>query len=206
MCGFLTHVRLDDPLPCGTRARYVASVYWFRRPPYLRWAAAALLIITAAWMDIRPDPTVRQPYAAVDLAAGATLDDTMIEWRSIPTGLLPRLDDPRGIINRPVAAREPLLPTALSTDRVPTPEGWWTMEVELPVGSVPGQSVQLIVLGDGADDEPRSVPGVVIVPAPAEQDPLAIEPEPGLVAVPGELATGTAAAVADGRVSAILGS
>jgi hypothetical protein len=147
-----------------------------------------------------------QPFATIDLTAGATLDDTMIEWRSIPAGLLPRMDDPQGIILRPVAVGEPLVPSILSTHRIPVPEGWWTMEAQLPAGTVPGQNVQLILLPDGADETPRSVPGLVIVPAPSNQDPLAIEPQPGLVAVPGDLATITAAAIADGRVSAILGA
>jgi hypothetical protein len=105
-----------------------------------------------------------------------------------------------------VVAGEPLVPSVLSTQRIPVPEDWWAMEVQLPAGTVPGQNVRLILLPDGADEVPRSVPGLVIVPAPADQDPLAIEPQPGLVAVPGDLATITAAAIADGRVSAILGA
>lgn len=181
-------------------------MYWFRRPPYLRWTAAALLIITAAWLDLRPEPVVLQPFAAVDLVAGTTLDETMVEWRSIPIGFLPRVHDPQGIVLHSVVAGEPLVPSVLSTQRIPVPEGWWTMEVQLPAGAVPGQNVRLILLPDGAEEIPRSVPGLVIIPAPSDQDPLAIEPQPGLVAVPGDLATITAAAIAEGRVSAILGA
>jgi hypothetical protein len=181
-------------------------VYWFRRPPYLRWAAAALLIIAAAWMDIRPQPTSRQPFAAVDLYPGIALDNTMIEWRSVPIGLLPPLDDPQGIVLHSVTAGEPLVPSILSATRIPTPEGWWTMEIHLPVGAVPGQAVQLILLPTGLEEDPRSVPGLVIVPPPQDQDPLAIEPEPGLVAVPSEWATLAAAAVAQSSVTVILGA
>ncbi len=181
-------------------------MYWFRRPPYLRWAAAALLVIAAAWLDLRPDTTVLRPFATVDLAAGTALDDTMMEWRSVPAGLLPPVDDPRGLVLRPVSAGEPLLPSTLSSERVPTPEGWWTMEVHLPQGALPGQSVWLILLPLSPGEDPLRVEGLVIVPPPVDQDPLAIEPEPGLVAVSGDLATVTAAAIADGRVSAILGT
>lgn len=180
-------------------------MYWFRRPPYLRWAAAALLIVTAVWMDLRPQPTSLQPYAIVDLDPGTGLDDSMIEWRSVPSGLLPPLNDPQGVVLRRVAAGEPLVPSALSTRQIPAPDGWWTMEVQLPAGAVPGQEVQLILLPTGSDTSPQSVPGLVIAPAPADPDPLAIEPEPGLVAVPGDLAAITAAAVAEGSVSTILG-
>jgi hypothetical protein len=181
-------------------------VYWFRRPPYLRWAAAALLIVTAAWMDLRPQPTFLQPFATVDLDPGTALDNTMIEWRSVPVGLLPPLNDPQGVVLRQVAAGEPLVPSVLSTRRIPAPDGWWTMEVQLPSGAAPGQEVQLILLPTGSNDLPRSVPGLVIAPAPTDPDPLAIEPEPGLVAVPADLAAITAAAIADRSVSAILGA
>lgn len=181
-------------------------MYWFRRPPYLRWAAAALLVVVATWLDVRPEPMVSHPFAAVDLAAGATLDNAMVEWRSIPAGFLPVLEKPKGIILRSVPAGEPLVPSVLSTQRVAVPAGWWSMEVHLPAGAFPGQRVQIIVLGPTPDDPPLSVLGLVIVPPPSDQDPLAIEPQPGLVAVPGELAAITAAAIADGSVSAILGS
>ena len=145
-----------------------------------------------------------QPFAAADLDPGAVVEDTMIEWRSVPIGLLPPLDDPQGVILRPVAAGDPLVPSVLSTQRIPAPEGWWTMEVQLPTGAVPGQEVQLILLPTGPDDRPRSVPGLVIAPAP-EGDPLAIEDPPGLVAVPAESATVAATAVAEARVAVILG-
>ena len=181
-------------------------MYWFRRPPYLRWAGALLLVATAAWLDLRPAPTVLQPFAASDLVAGTTVDESLVEWRRIPRGILPGLDEPRGTLLRTVSAGEPLLPSALSTRRIPTPAGWWTMEVQLPTGAVPGQEVQLILLPSGPDDEPRSVPGLVIAPAPTDPDPLAIEPEPGLVAVPENLAMMAAAAIAEGRVSTILGA
>ena len=194
----------DDPLPSAATARYVASVYWFRRPPYLRWTAAALLVITATWLDLRPEPTVRQPFAAVDLAAGVSLDDTMVEWRSVPTGFLPPLENPQGIVLRAVAAGEPLSQSMLSTERITVPEGWWSMEVQLPTGAVPGQNVQLIVLGTAPDMNPWSIPGIIIAPAP-EGDPLAFEELPGLVAVPAESATVAAAAVAEARVAVILG-
>jgi hypothetical protein len=157
-------------------------------------------------MDIRPQPTSRQPFAAVDLFPGVALNNTMIEWRSVPVGLLPPLDDPQGVVLRPVTAGEPLVPSILSTRRIPAPEGWWTMEIRLPVGAVPGQAVQLILLPTGLEEEPRSVPGLVIVPPPTDQDPLAIEPAPGLVAVPAEWAALAAAAVVESSVAVILGA
>lgn len=197
---------LHNPLLSILPAGYGARVYWLRRPPYLRWVAAALLVGTAAWLDLRPDPTELRPFAAVDLQAGVTIEPSEIAWRRVPRGILPPLHDPAGVVVRPVAAGEPLLPSSLALDRVPAPEGWWTMEVRLPQGAVPGQPVQLIVLPTDPAGVPQAVTGLVIVPAPADQDPLAIEEAPGLIAVPGEAATFTAAAIADQRVTAILGT
>jgi len=181
-------------------------VYWFRRPPYLRWVAAALLVAAAAWLDLRPDPTELRPFAAIDLPTGATIEASEIDWRLVPRGVLPPFDDPAGVVVRSVAAGEPLLPSSIATDRVPAPDGWWTMEVRLPKGAVPGQPVQLIVLPADPTGALQSVMGLVIVPTPGQQDPLAVEELPGLIAVPGEKAILAAAAIADGRVSAILGA
>lgn len=180
-------------------------VYWFRRPPYLRWTAAILVILLAAWLDLRPDSTELRPYATVDLAAGSPVDESMVEWRPVPAGLLPPVDQLEGIVVGPVAAGEPLLPSIVSIQRVPPPDGWWTLEVRLPAGAFPGQSVRLVVLSSATDGAPRGVSGVVIAPGPAS-DPLTFEDLPGLVAVPAEVATITAAAVAGGRVSVILGN
>ena len=180
-------------------------MYWFRRPPYLRWAAAALLIITAAWLDLRPEPTVLRPFAAVDLAAGTAIKPSQLEWREVPDDLLPDPGDPTGTISRWVAAGEPVVPSALSSDRAVAPEGWWTLETRLPQGAYPGQAVHLILLPSEIDTAPHSIPGVVIASAP-EGDPLAFEELPGLVAVPGESATIAAAAVAERAVAVILGS
>ena len=157
-------------------------------------------------MDLRPEPAIRQPFAAVDLLAGAPLEESVIEWRTVPTGLIPPFPDPAGIILHPVAAGEPLVPSLVSADRIPVPDEWWTMEVQLPPGSFPGQGVQLIVLPTHTDETPRSLPALVVVPAPADPDPLAIEPPPGVVAVPHEFAASAAAAIAEGRVTAILGA
>ena len=176
-------------------------MYWFRRPPYLRWAAAALLLIVAVWLDVRPSQTVSHPYAAVALNEGALIEETMIDWRTIPAHVLPDPGNPVGMVSKRVAAGEPLVPSAVSSSRIVPPEGWWTLETRLPQGAHPGQSVHLILLAVG--DAPLAVPGIVVA-APAN-DALAFEDLPGLVAVPAESAAIAAAAVAEDQVAVILG-
>lgn len=176
-------------------------MYWFRRPPYLRWAAAALLLIGAVWLDVRPSDTVSHPYAAVALTEGALIEETMIDWRTIPADVLPDPGNPVGMVSQRVAAGEPLVPSAVSSSRIVPPQGWWTLETRLPQGAHPGQSVHLILLAVG--DAPLAVPGIVVA-APAN-DALAFEDLPGLVAVPAESAAIAAAAVAEDQVAVILG-
>ncbi len=176
-------------------------MYWFRRPPYLRWATAALLLVTATWLDVRPQPTVLHPYAAVALEEGTVIEETMIEWRTIPADVLPDPGDPVGMVSRPVAAGEPLVASAVSPRRIVAPDGWWTLETRLPPGAYPGQPVQLIVLTMG--EAPQAIAGTVVAAPTA--DPLAFEDLPGLVAVPAESATIAAAAVAEDRVAVVLG-
>ena len=44
---------------------------WLLRPPYLRYAAAAVLVLGALWLDFRPTPEVDHPFLTVPVPAGA---------------------------------------------------------------------------------------------------------------------------------------
>ena len=180
-------------------------MYWFRRPPYFRWTAAALLVVLAIWLDVRPEPTELRPFAAVDLTEGTAIEEAMIEWRAIPAGLLPDPGDPVGTVSRSVMAGEPIVPSAIARDQVVAPPGWWILETPLPQGAFPGQPVHLVVLSQATTETPQAIPGIVISPASA-RDPLDVEEPAGLVAVPAESATRAAAAVAQSEVTVILGS
>jgi hypothetical protein len=155
----------------------------------------------AVWLEVRPSPTALHPYAAIDLAEGTLIEETMIDWRTIPAEVLPDPGNPTGMVSRRVAAGEPLVPSAVSSSRIVAPEGWWTLETRLPQGARPGQSVHLILLG--VEEAPLAIPGVVVA-APAT-DLMAFEEVPGLVAVPPESAAIAAAAVAEAEVAVILG-
>jgi hypothetical protein len=64
-------------------------VYWLARPSYWRWAAAILLVGASLYFELRPTPTVDHPFAGVDLTAGSDITAAVIDWRSIPIGVLP---------------------------------------------------------------------------------------------------------------------
>ncbi|MFZ0492170.1 MAG: SAF domain-containing protein [Acidimicrobiia bacterium] len=175
-------------------------MYWFTRPPYLRRIGAALLIVVAAWVDLRPTDTVPYPFAAADLTAGSVIDTAAVEWRDVPRGLLPLAPATEGTVRFAIARGEPITSSIVSGDRPSVPEGWWALSTIMPDTVVPGQKVQLVVTGA----TPRAYPGIVIEPPPPP-DPLAYQDPIGLVAVPADSAVAVAAATAEGAISVLVG-
>ncbi len=178
-------------------------MYWFRRPPYLRWAAAALIVLAAAWADLRPRAMTTHPYARTEIPAGTRLSDDLFEWRRVPEGLLPAVRA-AGWATRTIAAGEPLLPATVDPAASPAPEGWWALEVPLPAEVAPGREVRLVLLAAAPDTPPQTVAGVVLQVAAPGREVLGSTHPPGLVAVPAAAAAAAAAAVAEGRVSVLL--
>lgn len=168
-------------------------MFWLARPPYVRWAAALALVVTAFALDLAPPATVPHPFAAVDLPAGAEVTEEDVSFREVPAGLLDPVTLPF-VTGRPVAAGAPLL----ASDRAegpPVPEGWWSIELPVPAGTGAGTEVRLVT---GADDP---VPGIVVAVPAADgfAEPVA------LVAVPGDAAVAVAEAAADRRVTVLVG-
>lgn len=176
-------------------------MYWFARPPYLRWAAASLLVITAAVAEFRPAATVAHPFAAVDLEPGRPVSPGDVEWRAVPIGLLPLPELEGAATLRAVPAGEPLLPSSLGPEEASLPEGWWAIPLSLPERAAAGDAVRLLVI-DPFTGGTTALPGLVVEPG-GRSDLLALTP--GLVAVPGEAAGLVAAASTEGRVVVALG-
>lgn len=118
-----------------------------RRPPYLRWFAAGLLVAIGLLIETHPAATQPYPFTAADIAPGQQIA-AAIEWREVPTGLMPSWEgDVQGPAAVAIPAGSPLLPSA--TVEITVPADWWKVPVPLPVPVTPGASV-LIALGDGA--------------------------------------------------------
>ncbi len=179
-------------------------MYWFPRPPYVRYTLAALVLMAAIWLDIRPADTVLYPVARTDLPAGTELDDRSIEWRPLPAGVLPPpvVD---GRLIRPVAAGEPLRASDLASDVAAAPTDWWSLELALPTGVVAGQPLRLVVLPVQGVDPPDPIPAIVVAPGRPGSG-LGGGATRGLVAVPPEQAGVAAAAAAENRVTILIGS
>ncbi len=162
-------------------------MYWFRRPPYLRWAAAALIFTIAAAAELRGTPTVVHPYVAAPMAAGAALNPDALEMRRVPVGALPPVDLEGARAARTLSPGEPVLPSDLAAPQV-APDGWWLVPMPLPAAAGTGAEVRVLGL-----EPPQDVPGVVVGPGGDDGFGGRL---PGLVAVPADQAAALATAAA----------
>jgi hypothetical protein len=166
-------------------------VLWLTRPPYLRWAAAVLLLLLAAWSELSPSPTTTLTFLRVDVAAGTSLDESHVVRRPVPAVDITTVE-PTGIAAVDLRAGEPLL-ASLVTD-VAVPPGWNVIEAPVPAHAVPGATATAVILAE--DSAPIEFPAVVVASSGA--DPFG--QGSGSLAVSAEWTATAAAAVAEGRL------
>jgi hypothetical protein len=161
-------------------------MYWLQRPPYLRRAAAALLVVAAIAWDLRGSSTEVHPFAARPIAAGALISDADIRWRRLPTGAfeIPELGDRAAAVD--LAPGEPIIGAVLTAPAT-IPDGWWAVPVEVGPHAIPGDPVMLVIT-----DPPLTIGGIVV--STQRGDPYSLDYRPALVAVPGDVAPLVAAA------------
>jgi hypothetical protein len=164
----------------------LATMYWLQRPPYLRRAAAAALVIAAFAWDLRGAATERFPFASRAIPAGTPLTAADISWQRLPVGAIPTPDLDDQIVAIDMAPGEPITASVL-TARAPVPEGWWAVPVEIGPHAVPGAEVMLVIT-----DPQITIAGLVV--DAQRGDPYSLDYRPALVAVPGEMAPVVAAA------------
>lgn len=169
-------------------------MFWLTRPPYLRWAAAVLLVLLALAWDLRGRGGVAYPFAATAIEAGAVIGEDDVEWRTAPRGLLAAPDLSAPVAARSIAAGEPILPSSLDDD-AGVPEGWWAVPVALPPAATRGAAVRLIG-PDGVESD-----GIVVGVGSTE---LLSFSDVGLVAVPPERAAAVAAAAVEGTLIVLI--
>ena len=184
-----------DPLPSVAETRYIRFVFWLNRPPYLRWAAAAAVVVAAFLWDLRGSSDILYPFATSAIAAGATITEADVEWRRVPEGTmaLPDLSDP--VAARDVPAGEPIVPSAVS-GATTIPEGWWSVPVSLPATALPGTRIRLVDPASGFETD-----GIVVA---AGSDDLMSFEESGMAAVPPAAATLIAIAASEGTLVILL--
>jgi hypothetical protein len=171
-------------------------VYWLQRPPYLRWAAAVLLVAGAVAWDLRGTAATPHPFLTAPVAAGTPVPAEAVEWREVPAGLLERPDLEGLVAAVDLAAGDPITASVLEAPAA-APEGWWAVPIALGPHARPGDEVMLVTI-----DPPLTIPGVVLEAQAG--DGYSLDFRPAVVAVPGESAPLVAAAAGEGRIVAVV--
>jgi hypothetical protein len=167
-------------------------MFWLSRPPYWRWLGAVLIVAAALYLDLTGPPTESYPFVAEPAGPGEALQ---VEWRVVPTGLLPDPGPLPAIAWRAVDAGVPLVPGAAG-HAPPAPEDWWALEIDLPASAGMGEAV-LVAVHDPATE----VAGIVVQPSTRAGFGSAT---PGMIAVPAEHAATVAVAVAENRATVLV--
>lgn len=184
-------------------ARYLRRVYWFRRPPYLRYVAAALLLSIGTYLELRPEPTATHLFAAEDVAVGTVLTEELFEKRAVPRSLFEPIEL-AGRAAHDLHRGDPLTASGVDLREFQVPSGWWALQVPLPSYARPGMPIQLVVRSKDGDGEPHVVPGLVIASPDVAADPLGFESPDGVVAIQETDAAEAAVAVTERRVTVLL--
>lgn len=144
------------------------------KPPYLRWALAALIVIAAILWELSDRATEPVPFASVPITRGEAITQDHIEWRDIRIGTFEPADLAHATALADIRQGDPLTSSVAGTGP-PIPEGWWSVPADLPPGVPAGSAVRLTT-SDGS-----SVDGVIAIAASTDQFGIAV---PGTVAVP----------------------
>ncbi len=171
-------------------------MYWLPRPPYLRWAAAALLVLGAFAWDLRSPAVELRPFASRPVRAGEALDASAVAWREVPAGLFAASDPAGATAAVDLTAGDPLVAAVLGHGAA-VPEGWWELTLAVGAHAAAGDEVMLVIL-----DPPVTVSGLVV--SPQQGDAYSLDYRPAVVAVPaGDAALVAAAAAAGTLVAAV---
>jgi len=132
-------------------------VLWLSRPPYLRWFAAAAIVLAAFAWDLSGRQTAQYPFAATDLERGSLLSNDAIDWRVAPDRIFVVPDLSNATASTDIAQGDPITRSVLSPS-MSIPDGWWSVPVALPQTAFAGATIRVVLPnGDG-------VSGVVIDP------------------------------------------
>ncbi len=169
---------------------------WLSPFPWARWTAAILISVGALYVEFRPDRLVDAPFAAAEIQPGDTVNESNTTTRRVPAGLVASADMGSVAIAQ-LAPGDPVLASAVQTTQSLAPPGWWVVSVPVPVGSLPGDQVRLVLLETG-----REVAGVIA--QTGSEDPFGATD--GGVAVHPDHSAEVAIAAANGRLALLVSS
>lgn len=190
----LVDMRRSTPFPARSPLRTFGGVIWLQSPPWGRWALALLIAAGALWVEFRPERTAPHPFALEDIAAGTLVDEANTETRMVPVGTFAPVEMGKTAMGT-IDSGDPVLSSDLGELGSAIPEGWWSLEIELPRGANNGDSARIVLL-----DSDDMALGVVV--EEAEEDPLGSGL--GLIAVEADRAADVAQAVGEGRAVVLI--
>ena len=168
------------------------------RPPYLRWAAAVLVLVAGFAIELRPSETVDVPVAITDAAAGTTLTSSDVRWEPAPAHLFTPLDLPATLTRRVPAGSVVTQADVASPLGELAPAGWWRIELDVPGDPAVGDPVLAVITGD---DGTYAVEGVLDSPEASD----GYSGDGALVAFDPTDVIELAAAVQEHRVTVLVG-
>ena len=168
------------------------------RPPYLRWAVAAVVLIAGFAIELRPSEEVDVPVAITDLPAGTTLTSSDVRWEPAPPGLVAPIELP-AVLARRVSAGSVVTEADVGSPLGElAPPGWWRIELDVPGDPAVGDPVLAVITGD---DGTYAVEGVLDAPAASD----GYSSDGALVAFDPTDVIELAAAVQEHRVTVLVG-
>jgi hypothetical protein len=169
--------------------RTFEKVIWLQSPPWGRWAVAALIAAVALWIEFRPEAMIPHPFAIDEITAGSPIDETNTEIRMVPVGTFTMVE--LGQVARiTISAGDPVLASQLGEESEVAPDGWWSLEMPMPLGARPGDAARIVLVDSDV------IAQAVVIEDP-DQDPLGSGT--GLIAVEAERAADVARAAGEGR-------
>ena len=173
-------------------------MYWFARPPWIRWTLSTCLLLAAFALEIRGPITADHWFATTDIAPGTPLTLDQFRTVQVPSGLFPPIE-PHGFARTEIYSGDPLLDGHVTDQPVRAPDNWWVIELPVPARLQVGQTVLLVVL----DTEIATTVGGLAVAVDPTSDPFGGTSAIGSIAVPSEAAAAVAAAAATGNVTVL---
>lgn len=144
-------------------------MYWLQRPPYLRWAAATLLVLVVLWSEFAPDGMALHPYLTEDVRAGTSLEE-VVSYRETPAGVLTEVDLTGMVARHPLPADTPLTPAMVADPDRLAPSDWFTVVASVPNSASVGTRARLVTV----ENPGKSVSGIVL--SADEEGEIAIPP------------------------------
>ena len=167
------------------------------RPPYLRWGAAAAILVIGFLIELRPTGTIEVPVTTSDVVAGSVLEPTDVVWRDAPADLFTVIDLP-AMVARRVAAGSVVTSADLRADSGSIPADWWSIQLPVPAGARTGDEVLAVIVSESGA---RGVRGLM-ASEPLDDGFSALD---GLIAFAPTDAVSVATAAMENRVTVLVG-